>query len=451
MARLLRESIGSVASGKEIEQWVEVAIARQLGLGDSLPSNMRTRELDRLSDLAYEETFMPMPSGAIDVAAYAAAVRATREFASRLYLTPIGRVFLELKGRDAARWLLYVEIAQSFGPSDDWRVDRDTARCLLRKDVWLEPEDFPGSWKTLGRLDALGIIRVHGISVHGYRGFDITPLGRQLLAEVADVKDSPMSILAESILSDLTLSVASSAMDHGGAASTLIQRNAVVEATVRHSRLVAHEVRNMLVPVKTALGALYREVLLTEQPGEVIARRREVIDGGIESIFRFVGQLVELSQFVAAPPEPFDILSAIRDAISTVATESGRSIEQVLPATLPPISGHRARVVMALTNVLRNASQAASSVTSVIRVEAESLEGASAVRISIDDNGPGVPESMRRAIFEEGVSLRGGSGLGLALVREVFEKEMRGLVACEASSLGGARFVIRVPATGAER
>jgi signal transduction histidine kinase len=71
------------------------------------------------------------------------------------------------------------------------------------------------------------------------------------------------------------------------------------------------------------------------------------------------------------------------------------------------------------------------------------------VLVTIEDNGPGVPENMRRAIFDEGISLRpGGAGLGLALVREVIEKEMKGLVACDASPLGGARFVIRMPTTG---
>ncbi|ATB43622.1 hypothetical protein CYFUS_009102 [Cystobacter fuscus] len=207
----------------------------------------------------------------------------------------------------------------------------------------------------------------------------------------------------------------------------------------------------MLVPVKTALGAFYREVQTAEHPGDVVARRKEGIDRGIDSVFRFIGQLVELSQFAATPPEPFDMLVALRDAVSVIESESGRRIEQVLPAQLPPVSGHRARVVTAIANILRNATQAVATESPVIRIEAESIEGASAVRLLVEDNGPGVPEPMRRAIFDEGVSLRGGSGLGLALVREVFEKEMRGLVACEASSLGGARFVVRVPTTGTER
>jgi signal transduction histidine kinase len=214
--------------------------------------------------------------------------------------------------------------------------------------------------------------------------------------------------------------------------------------------MVAHEIRNTLVPVKTALGAVYREVLL-EPPSEVLARRRESIDRGIDSLFRFVEQLVGLATLAATPAEPFDPLQAIRDAIAAVQAETGRQVEQILPVVLPPVSGHRSRVVLALINVLRNAAQAVPPTSALIRLHAESVEAARAVLITIEDNGPGVPEEMRRAIFEEGISLRpGGSGLGLALVREVFEKEMRGLVACDASPLGGARFLLRMP-TSLER
>ncbi|WP_425537631.1 ATP-binding protein [Myxococcus fulvus] len=110
----------------------------------------------------------------------------------------------------------------------------------------------------------------------------------------------------------------------------------------------------------------------------------------------------------------------------------------------PPVAR---RTCEATTSLKQGARKGAA----VIQVHAGTVDAAKAIRITVEDNGPGVPEHMRRAIFDEGVSLRpGGSGLGLALVREVFEKEMKGLVACDASPLGGARFIVRIPVTGAE-
>lgn len=73
-------------------------------------------------------------------------------------------------------------------------------------------------------------------------------------------------------------------------------------------------------------------------------------------------------------------------------------------------------------------------------------EGRLIVTTHVDDDGPGVPEARRELIFARGVSLRpGGSGQGLALVREVIEVEMRGTVRCEASPHGGARFTLSIP------
>jgi signal transduction histidine kinase len=352
------------ASQEEIESWVELTIARQVGLRDELPSRVRTLEIDRLAEMAWNDSSV-QPGDHIDIAAYAAAIRATRKVGTVLALTPIGRVFLELTGRDAIRWLLHVEVAQSFGPFDPWRLSRESAIVLVRNTSWsfpwgLMPKDVPNR-ETIQRLAALGLVSFSDAEYDHWTEFNIVPVGEVLLSEIAKQEESPMSVLASSLISDLTLSAADAAAGRLAENSSDVQASAVAEATARQSRLVAHEIRNMLVPVKTALGAFYREVLMAEQPGYVVARRSPGIDRGIDSVFRFIDQLVELSRFAATPPEALELLPTIRDAISAIEMESGRHVEQVLPATLPPVSGHRARVVMALTNVLRNAVQAVPS------------------------------------------------------------------------------------------
>ncbi|HEX8704011.1 MAG TPA: ATP-binding protein [Myxococcaceae bacterium] len=453
--QLLRQSIGKDASPKEREDWIAIALARQFGLPDELTSRIRTLEIDRLAgivrmDLLASSTFSYAP----DIEAYSTAIRATRGVPPHVSITPIGRVFLELTGRDAIRWLLQIEAAQSTGPADPWRVSRETARTLKTQRLvssWLDNSpDFPDSWATLRRLEELGLVSIEEDERARQSYIEASPMGRTLLAEIEQETESPMSVLANSLLADLTLSAANSVTKPDKRAADP-HASTAAEATARQARLVAHEIRNVLVPAKTALSALYREVLL-EAPSEVLHRRRESIDRGIDATFRFVDQLVSLSTLAATPPEPFDPLPAIREAVSAVESETGRRIQQQLPTSLPPVTGHRARVVLAIANVLRNAAQAVNAQDAVIHLQAESIESARAVLLTIEDNGPGVPENMRRAIFTEGVSLRpGGAGLGLALVREVIENELRGLVACDASPLGGARFVLRMPATGMER
>lgn len=459
LTQLLHQSFGKGASRTEIEQCLEVAIARRLGLPAALSSPIRTLELDRLAGIAFKELGRDTPSWvSAKLDGYAAAIRATRRVEGRLSLTPIGRVFLDLSGRDAIRWLLHVEVAQSTGPADSWRLSREEAHALLKTPAFvvrdqqlLQPLPSPLSWPTLQRLAAMELVAITSDSEEGQIGINTLPLGQTLLSEIEKDVETPMSILAGSLIADLTLAAAEAVARPTNEDSSGARANAAAEATARQARMVAHEIRNTLVPVKTALGALYREVLL-EPPSEVLIRRRERIDRGIDSTFRFIEQLVQLSKLAATPPEAFDLLPAIQDALASIEQESGHRIEFSLPDALPPVSGHRARVVMALANVLRNASQAVPQQDPIIRIRAEAIDAARAVLVTVEDNGPGVPANMRRAIFDEGTSLRaGGSGLGLALVREVFEKEIRGLVACDASPLGGARFTIRIPVTGVER
>jgi len=74
------------------------------------------------------------------------------------------------------------------------------------------------------------------------------------------------------------------------------------------------------------------------------------------------------------------------------------------------------------------------------------------VVVTVDDDGAGVPAPDQEKIFERFVRLDearnrddGGSGLGLALAREI-GRQHGGDVTCDASPLGGARFVVRLPA-----
>lgn len=74
------------------------------------------------------------------------------------------------------------------------------------------------------------------------------------------------------------------------------------------------------------------------------------------------------------------------------------------------------------------------------------------VELVVEDDGPGIPEDQRQRVFERFVRLdearardAGGSGLGLAIVREIVVAH-GGTVEVSSSSLGGARFVVRLPA-----
>ncbi len=70
------------------------------------------------------------------------------------------------------------------------------------------------------------------------------------------------------------------------------------------------------------------------------------------------------------------------------------------------------------------------------------------VRIAVEDTGPGVDDASLRRLFEPLVTTKEkGVGLGLALCKRIVERH-DGSIEYERREVGGARFVVRLPAAG---
>ncbi|MCB1387418.1 MAG: HAMP domain-containing histidine kinase, partial [Nitratireductor sp.] len=106
--------------------------------------------------------------------------------------------------------------------------------------------------------------------------------------------------------------------------------------------------------------------------------------------------------------------------------------------------GDQARIRQVLQNLLANAVEAAPD-GSTVCVEVRRRDGA--VELSVQDEGPGIPENRLAAIFERFESGNGqkrGAGLGLAIVRSLVELH-GGEVRIEQGEKRGARFVCVFP------
>ena len=132
---------------------------------------------------------------------------------------------------------------------------------------------------------------------------------------------------------------------------------------------------------------------------------------------------------------------------------AGITFQLELDPTLPAVHGDRAQLEQVVLNLINNAEQALR-----VRIDTPHNRTAGRVRIRtrhdennvivvVEDNGPGVPESMRSKIWdpfwttkEEGE----GTGLGLAVVHGIIV-EHGGTITIESAPTSGARFVIRLP------
>jgi signal transduction histidine kinase len=402
---------------------------------------IRTRELVHISWEA--ERFADPGPILYDMEQYAFENRLVRGAGARTTVSSLGRVLLDLPAVDAVRWLLTLELHQSISTGDPLHRHSSVLSALLK-----EPSEtffrkgshgrktWPFNTMMFQRLCALGVI--DSWEDRSSWGYDLVATYRETLEDLVAGRRTPLSLLAESLLAEERNSLA-------GHAPTLPSPEFAAELQARHASMVVHEIRNTIVPMKMALSGLFRT--LEESAPDVRWRsQRERVESGVARFLRYAGDLEQIIRIGAPTLQPFDLVAAVHDAIKGLNGSLGLAVIFEPNAGLPQLIGHRAHFTLVITNLLRNAAQNNPKPGPVVKLAASLKAARDAVVVSIEDNGPGVPELHREEIFRRGFALRpGGSGLGLALVREVVEREMRGAVRCESSELGGARFVLSFP------
>jgi len=201
------------------------------------------------------------------------------------------------------------------------------------------------------------------------------------------------------------------------------------------ARRVAHEMRNPLTPIRLAVSELVRS-------GS--AEHREAIDVLVTESARLEGLAREFTEFGRLPEGPAALVD-FNELLSELArTSLPPTMEARLkldPAT-PVLLGHYDPLRRAFSNILRNAAEASAERGALdITVAPDGDDG---VRIEICDRGPGVPDEIAGRIFDPYFTGKpGGTGLGLALVKQTVEMH-GGTIRLVQTPGGGATFVIRM-------
>lgn len=446
LARLLKHGLVPGANRAMLEELIELGLARWFHLPRELPSHVMTSQLDRLVDeaktLAWQssQVFVGM-----DVVRYAKSNRLTVMQDGRPRPSRLAEVLQHLEGRDAVRWLLQVESQQALGQFDPDRLSREAAFALLRAHSWMDNDsyddgsDCPCSLNIADRLYGMGILEVESIT-DVLSQWSVSALGQELLSEVIEPNRTPLALLAASLCSDFMTSAMNVTIG-----SQMAFHSSAAEATTNQARMVAHEVRNALVPVQAALDSLYREVL-TLPPSEVLARRRKTIDDGVRGALQFTKTLLQTAELGAKPPQPFEAVQAIGEVVDALAPTTQIALSGPQGTVLPLLHGRREHFVLAVRNLIQNAIEHGGSELRRVVVTMELEPTQDAIRLTVDDDGRGVEPAERERIFDEGVTNKpNGTGIGLSSVKQVFERDFQGVVVCSRAPLGGARFVVRLP------
>lgn len=226
----------------------------------------------------------------------------------------------------------------------------------------------------------------------------------------------------------------------------LARTKAALESARDFAAVASHELRTPLTAMRTDLEVLSTLELADEQRKEVLGdviRTQSRIEATLTALERLAqGDLTTISDHV-----PFDI-SELLDRAAHDAMHTYPDLQvSLLPSGPVRMSGLPAGLRLVIDNAIANAVKHGRAT----EIQLSAIRSTAGVEIAIDDNGHGVPERERAAVFERftrgSTASRSGSGLGLALVAQQAELH-GGTASLEASPLGGARLLLRLPGTG---
>ncbi|TCZ60924.1 stimulus-sensing domain-containing protein [Roseicella aquatilis] len=229
-----------------------------------------------------------------------------------------------------------------------------------------------------------------------------------------------------------------------------------IDTNERFAADVAHELRNPLTSVRSAIETL-RRIENPEQQRRllaIIAEDAVRMDRLIADISDSSRVDAELSRTAAVPVDVAPILSTLAELHEATRKEDDPHVLLEAPAGGLVVRGVEGRLVQVFRNLLGNAISFSPAAG---RVTVRARPAGAVVEVVVEDEGPGIPEARLEHIFERFYSERPSgerfgqhSGLGLSICRQIVEG-LRGRIAAEnrrdaAGKVTGARFIVRLPA-----
>ncbi len=215
---------------------------------------------------------------------------------------------------------------------------------------------------------------------------------------------------------------------------------------------VSHELRTPLTSIAGSLGLLAGGAAgpLPEKAGRLI----QIAQANSQRLVRLINDILDIEKIESgklrlemASLDLRDIAARAVDGVHGYAEEMG-VVLTLADGDAAPVRGDADRLIQVVTNLLSNASKFSPRGGEVrVTVDPETR----LARLSVSDQGPGIPDAFRARIFSKfaqadgsDTRAKGGTGLGLAIAREIAERH-GGRLWFESAEGEGATFYLDLP------
>ena len=239
---------------------------------------------------------------------------------------------------------------------------------------------------------------------------------------------------------------------------------------------LAHEIKNPLTPIQLAVQECHKKYGGDDpRYRQLLDTTLEIVEEEVGTLRRLVGNFSEFARLPHAELVEANLSDFLRDCEASLGHLEDPSLGEVSPDNEPlgqnveirwevpeetiKVAVDRQMLRRVLVNLVRNGVQAIRDARA--RKSSPGLEDPNGVlghvvvsaqpegdgaRIVVEDDGPGIADSVRGRIFDPYFTTKSdGTGLGLAIVKKVVVEHGGEIEATASRRLGGARFVLRLP------